>query len=231
MQVHRTRIVAKGLWWSDECCEEESWSAVTNPERTRSAVTNLECTTHANTNRTEDGNTKHPGQQTTIWQRRWESGENIWGVWWAAAGVDDDRWLVDQRWCVGTPTRTLTHTHNNEHETSRKHGINEPWQKFSSYTNTRQMKIMIYMNILIFTYEYSKAKPYVMSHDRSSSIKLDFSHHCQVRKGGGTGLLISNNWKYLDYTPLCNNFSLESHAITVTAPVKLHVVVIYRPPG
>jgi len=93
------------------------------------------------------------------------------------------------------------------------------------------MKIIIYMNILIFTYEYSKAKPYVMSHDRSSSIKLDFSHHCQVRKGGGTGLLISNNWKYLDYTPLCNHFSLESHAITVTAPVKLHVVVIYRPPG
>ncbi len=31
--------------------------------------------------------------------------------------------------------------------------------------------------------------------------------------------------------PLCNNFSLESHAITVTAPVKLHVVVNYRPPG
>ncbi len=53
----------------------------------------------------------------------------------------------------------------------------------------------------------------------------------QVRKGGGTGLLISNNWKYSTYTPLCNNFSLESHAFTVTAPVKLHVVVIYRPPG
>ncbi len=32
-------------------------------------------------------------------------------VWWAAAGVDDDRWLVDQRWCVGTPTHTHTLTH------------------------------------------------------------------------------------------------------------------------
>ncbi len=53
----------------------------------------------------------------------------------------------------------------------------------------------------------------------------------QVRKGGGTGLLISNNCKYSTYTPLCNNHSLESHAITVTAPVKLHVVVIFRPPG
>ncbi len=62
------------------------------------------------------------------------------------------------------------------------------------------------------------------------SKNLSFSHTlCQVRKGGGTGLLISN--KYSTYSPLCNNHSLESHAITVTAPVKLHVVVIYRPPG
>ncbi len=51
----------------------------------------------------------------------------------------------------------------------------------------------------------------------------------RVRKS--TGLLISNNWKYSTYSPLCNNHSLESHAITVTAPVKLHVVVIYRPSG
>ncbi len=64
------------------------------------------------------------------------------------------------------------------------------------------------------------------------SNNLFFSHTPrQVRKGGCTGLLISNNWKYSTYTPLCNNHSLESNAITVTAPVKLHVVVIYRPPG
>ncbi len=64
------------------------------------------------------------------------------------------------------------------------------------------------------------------------SNNLSFSHTPrQVRKGGGTGLLISNNWKYLNYTSRCNNHSLESHAITVMAPVKLHVVVIYRPPG
>ncbi len=64
------------------------------------------------------------------------------------------------------------------------------------------------------------------------SNNFSFSHTpCQFRKGGGTGLLISKNWKYSTYTPLCNNHSLESHAITVTAPVKLHVVVIYRPPG
>ncbi len=64
------------------------------------------------------------------------------------------------------------------------------------------------------------------------SNNFSFSHNPrQVRKGGGTGLLISNNWKYSTYTPLCNNHSLESHAITETALVKLHVVVIYRPPG
>ncbi len=50
-------------------------------------------------------------------------------------------------------------------------------------------------------------------------------------KGGGNVLLISNNWKYSTSTPLCNTHSLESRAITVTAPVKLHVVVIYHPPG
>ncbi len=43
--------------------------------------------------------------------------------------------------------------------------------------------------------------------------------------------LILEHYKISTCTPLCNNHSLESHAITVTAPVKLHVVVIYRPPG
>ncbi len=33
---------------------------------------------------------------------------------------------------------------------------------------------------------------------------FSFSHTpSQFRKGGGTGLLISNNWKYSTYTPLC----------------------------
>ncbi len=64
------------------------------------------------------------------------------------------------------------------------------------------------------------------------SNNFSFSHTLhQARESGGIGLLISNYWKYSTYTPLCNNHSLESHAIIVTAPVKLHVVVIYRPPG
>ncbi len=53
----------------------------------------------------------------------------------------------------------------------------------------------------------------------------------QVGRGGGTGLLISNIWKYSTYSPLCNYNSFESHAITVIAPVKLQIVVIYCSPG
>ncbi len=64
------------------------------------------------------------------------------------------------------------------------------------------------------------------------SNNFSFSHTPrQVGRGGGTGLLISNNWKYSTHSPLCNYNSFESHAITVTAPIKLQIVVIYRPPG
>ncbi len=53
------------------------------------------------------------------------------------------------------------------------------------------------------------------------SNNLFFSHTpSQVGRGGGTGLLISNNWKYSTYSPLCNYNSFESHAITVIAPIK-----------
>ncbi len=64
------------------------------------------------------------------------------------------------------------------------------------------------------------------------SNNFSFSHTPrQVGRGGGTGLLISNNWKYSTHSPLCNYNSFESHAITVIAPIKLQIVVIYRPPG
>ncbi len=54
---------------------------------------------------------------------------------------------------------------------------------------------------------------------------LSFSHTpCQVGRCG-------NYWKYSTHSPLCNYNSLESHAITVIAPIKLQIVVIYRPPG
>ncbi len=70
------------------------------------------------------------------------------------------------------------------------------------------------------------ATPAALSHNFS------FSHTPrQVGRGGDTGLLISNNWKYSTNSPLGNHNSFESHAITVTAPIKLQFVVIYRPPG
>ncbi len=59
-----------------------------------------------------------------------------------------------------------------------------------------------------------------------------FSHTPrQVGRGGGTGLLISNNWKSSTHSPLCNYNSFESNAITVIAYIKLQIVVIYCPPG
>ncbi len=70
------------------------------------------------------------------------------------------------------------------------------------------------------------AIPAALSHNFS------FSHTPrQVGRVGGTGLLISNNWKYSTHSPLGNHNSFESHAITVTDPIKLQIVVIYRPPG
>ncbi len=64
------------------------------------------------------------------------------------------------------------------------------------------------------------------------SNNFSFSHTPrQVARGGGTGLLISNNWKYSTHSPLCNYNSFESYAITVMAPIQLQIVVIYRLPG
>ncbi|XP_056101741.1 uncharacterized protein LOC130080415, partial [Rhinichthys klamathensis goyatoka] len=64
------------------------------------------------------------------------------------------------------------------------------------------------------------------------SNNFSFSHTPrQSGRGGGTGLLISNNWKYSTLSSLCNNNSFEYHAITLTTPMKIHIVVIYRPPG
>ncbi len=58
-----------------------------------------------------------------------------------------------------------------------------------------------------------------------------FTNHsgCLSTTLGGTGLLISNNWKYSTHSPLRNHNSFESHAITVIASIKLLIVVIYRP--
>ena len=57
---------------------------------------------------------------------------------------------------------------------------------------------------------------------------FSFSHtpH-QSGRSGGTGLVISNNWKYSTLSSLCNNNSFEYHAITLTTPIKIHIVRIF----
>ena len=59
-----------------------------------------------------------------------------------------------------------------------------------------------------------------------------FSHTSRTSgRGGGTGLLISNKWKYNQLLPNAKYNTFEYHAILVTAPVKIYMVVVYRPPG
>ncbi len=64
------------------------------------------------------------------------------------------------------------------------------------------------------------------------STNFTFSHTPRtIGRGGGTGLLISNEWKFDLLPSPTGNSSFESHAITITHPAKIHVVVVYRPPG
>jgi len=62
------------------------------------------------------------------------------------------------------------------------------------------------------------------------SITTSLSLTPLASRGGGTALLISNNWKFSTLPSLCNNNSFEYHALTLTTPIKIHSVVIYRPP-
>ncbi len=64
------------------------------------------------------------------------------------------------------------------------------------------------------------------------STNFTFSHTPRtIGRGGGTGLLISNECKFDLLPSPTGNSSFESHAITITHPAKIHFVVVYRPPG
>ncbi len=64
------------------------------------------------------------------------------------------------------------------------------------------------------------------------SNNFSFSHTPRLTgRGGGTSLLISNNWKFAPLPSLSINSSFESHSVTITYPLKIHFVVVYRPPG
>ncbi|KAK3506024.1 hypothetical protein QTP70_020505, partial [Hemibagrus guttatus] len=60
-----------------------------------------------------------------------------------------------------------------------------------------------------------------------------FSHSPRESgRGGGTGLLLSQRWCTsplpLSHLTIC---SFEFHAVSVTSPINLFIIVIYRPPG
>ncbi|KAM9413381.1 uncharacterized protein ACWYII_013420 [Salvelinus alpinus] len=61
-----------------------------------------------------------------------------------------------------------------------------------------------------------------------------FSHtpRASGQRGGGTGILISPKWSF-SLSPLTHLSiaSFEFHAVTVTSPFKLNILIIYRPPG
>ncbi len=64
------------------------------------------------------------------------------------------------------------------------------------------------------------------------SNNFSFSHTPRLTgRGGGTGLLISNNWKFTPLSSRSIKSSFESHSVTITYPLKLNVIVVYRPPG
>ncbi|KAI4880757.1 hypothetical protein NFI96_025941, partial [Prochilodus magdalenae] len=76
-----------------------------------------------------------------------------------------------------------------------------------------------------------------ITHENSStpaalSSAFNFSHSPrQTGRGGGTGLLLSRKW---NFTPLSFPHlvvsSFEYHAVTVSSPTNLHIIVIYPPP-
>ncbi len=75
-------------------------------------------------------------------------------------------------------------------------------------------------------------KPEDNSTPAALSNNFYFSHTpCLTGRCGGTGLLISNNWKFTPLPSLCINSSFESHSFTITYPLKIHFVVVYRPLG
>ncbi len=66
----------------------------------------------------------------------------------------------------------------------------------------------------------------------SNNLALSHTRHTRLTgRGGGTGLLISNDWKCINLPPLGINSSFELHSVTISHPFKIHFVVVYRPPG
>ncbi len=64
-----------------------------------------------------------------------------------------------------------------------------------------------------------------------AALSYHFSFYPRLTgRGGGTGLSISNNWKFTPLSSLSINSPFESHSVTITYPLQIHFVVVYRPP-
>ena len=50
-------------------------------------------------------------------------------------------------------------------------------------------------------------------------------------RGAGTGFVVSNDWKFTQLLPAHSYDLFEYHAIMITDPFKLYLVVIYHPQG
>ncbi len=75
-------------------------------------------------------------------------------------------------------------------------------------------------------------KPEDAATPAAHSNNFSFSHTPRLTgRCGGTGLLISNDWKCIPLPSLGINSSFVSHSVTVTHPFKINFVVIYRPHG
>ncbi len=86
------------------------------------------------------------------------------------------------------------------------------------------------LNLMVLTETW--IKPEDNATPAALSNNFSFSHTPRLTgRGGGTGLLISNNWKFTPLSSSSINSSFESHSVTITYPLKIHFVVVYHPPG
>ncbi len=86
------------------------------------------------------------------------------------------------------------------------------------------------LNLMALTETWIKPEDNATPAALSNNFSLSHTPRLTGR-GGGTGLLISNNWKFTPLPSLGINSSFESHSVTITYPLKIHFVVVYRPLG
>ncbi len=86
------------------------------------------------------------------------------------------------------------------------------------------------LNLMALTETWIKPEDNATPAALSNNFSFSHTPHLTGR-GGGTGLFISNDWKFTPLSFLSINSSFESHSVTITYPLKIHFVVVYRPPG